>query len=66
MDDTSDKKSKASGNQQVVREAVSLKLRAYYDGISRQDVPQRFLDLLAELDDADGKNSKKTQTEIES
>ncbi len=65
MDDTSDKKSKASCNQQVVREAVSLKLRAYYDGISRQDVPQRFLDLLAELDDVGEKDGKKKQAEIE-
>jgi hypothetical protein len=65
MDDTSDKKSKTSGSRQVVREAVSIKLKAYYDDISRQDVPRRFLDLLAELDDADGKTGGKTQTEIE-
>lgn len=54
MDDRTSKKSKTSGGQQVVREAVSNKLKAYYDDISRQDVPQRFLDLLAELDKADG------------
>ncbi len=54
MDDNSGKKSKASGSQQVVREAVSNKLKAYYDDISRQEVPQRFLDLLAELDKTGG------------
>ena len=54
MDDKSRKKSKNSKNQEVVREAVSSKLKAYYDDISRQDVPKRFLDLLAELDKADG------------
>lgn len=50
MDDKTGKKSKASGGQQVVREAVSNKLKAYYDDISRQEVPKRFLDLLADLD----------------
>ena len=55
MNDKTGKKSKATGNHQVVREAVSNKLRAYYDDISRQEVPQRFLDLLADLDKAGGK-----------
>lgn len=50
MNDKTGKKSKASGNHQVVKEAVSSKLKAYYDDIARQDVPQRFLDLLADLD----------------
>ena len=54
MDDKTSKKSNTSGGQQVVREAVSIKLKAYYDDISRQEVPQRFLDLLADLDKADG------------
>lgn len=45
-------KSKTSTSQQVVKEAVSSKLRAYYDDISRQEVPQRFLDLLQDLDKA--------------
>ena len=55
MNDKTGKKSKASGNQQVVKEAVSSKLKAYYDDIARQEVPQRFLDLLSELDKAGGK-----------
>lgn len=53
MNDQTGKKNKASG-QQVVKEAVSSKLRAYYDDIARQEVPQRFLDLLADLDKAGG------------
>jgi DNA-binding protein Fis len=46
------KKTKTSSTQQVVKDAVSNKLKAYYDDISRQDVPQRFLDLLKDLDKA--------------
>ena len=53
MNDKTGKKNKASGHQ-VVKEAVSSKLKAYYDDIARQDVPQRFLDLLADLDKAGG------------
>ena len=51
MNDKTGKKSKAS-NQLVVKEAVSSKLKAYYDDIARQEVPQRFLDLLQDLDKA--------------
>ena len=54
MNDRSGKKNKASGHE-VVKEAVSSKLRAYYDDIARQEVPKRFLDLLADLDKADEK-----------
>ena len=57
MNDKTGKKSKTSNSQQVVKEAVSSKLRAYYDDIARQDVPQRFLDLLQDLDKAGGKKS---------
>ena len=55
MNDKTGKRTRASGNHQVVKEAVSSKLRAYYDDIARQDVPQRFLDLLQDLDKAGGK-----------
>ncbi len=54
MNDKMGKKSQASSSQQLVKEAVSSKLRAYYDDIARQDVPQRFLDLLHDLDKAGG------------
>ena len=53
MNDKTLKKPRTSQSQQVVKEAVSSKLKAYYDDISRQDVPQRFLDLLQDLDKAD-------------
>jgi hypothetical protein len=53
MNDKTDKKQKSSGHR-VVNEAVSSKLKAYYDDIARQEVPQRFLDLLADLDKAGG------------
>lgn len=56
MNDKTLRKSRASPSQQVVKEAVSSKLKAYYDDISRQDVPQRFLDLLQDLDQADEKS----------
>lgn len=55
MNQKSGKKTKTSAPQspqQVVKDAVSSKLKAYYDDISRQDVPQRFLDLLQDLDKA--------------
>ncbi len=55
MNDKTGKKTRASHSQQVVKQAVSNKLKAYYDDIARQDVPQRFLDLLQDLDKAGGK-----------
>ena len=53
MNDKSGKKHKSSGHH-VVKEAISSKLKAYYDDIARQEVPQRFLDLLADLDKSGG------------
>jgi Anti-sigma factor NepR len=52
MKEKSANKSKTFASQQIVKEAVSTKLRAFYDDISRQEVPQRFLDLLQDLDKA--------------
>ncbi len=52
MNQKSGKKTKTSAPQQVVKDAVSSKLKAYYEDISRQEVPQRFLDLLKDLDKA--------------
>lgn len=57
MNDKTDKKHRSSGHR-VVNEAVSSKLKAYYDDIARQEVPQRFLDLLADLDKAGGGKSE--------
>jgi hypothetical protein len=50
-------KTPAKKNGGIIREAVSGKLKAYYDEITRQEVPQRFLDLLKELDEAAEKKS---------
>jgi hypothetical protein len=52
MKEKSANRSKTSASQQIVREAVSTKLKVFYDDISRQEVPQRFLDLLQDLDKA--------------
>ena len=52
MNDKTGKKNRGLGSQHIVKEAVSSKLKAYYDDIARQEVPQRFLDLLQELDKA--------------
>lgn len=52
MNDKTGKKNRTPGSQHIVRDAVSSKLKAYYDDIARQDVPQRFLDLLQDLDKA--------------
>lgn len=35
----------------LVNKAVSGKLKAYYDDIAAQDIPDRFKDLLDRLDD---------------
>lgn len=39
----------------VINRAVSGKLRAYYDTIASQEVPDRFKDLLNQLDESDQK-----------
>ena len=62
MNDKTGKKTKAPNGQQVVNEAVSAKLKAYYDDIARQEVPQRFLDLLQDLDKVDKKSSDKSRS----
>lgn len=42
-------------DSKLVGEAVSNKLKAFYDEISNEVVPDRFLDLLARLDGEPGK-----------
>jgi|GEM_PF-4114535 len=42
---------------QIVEAAVSGKLKAFYDGISSQEVPDRFLDLLKQLDDSNSQDN---------
>jgi hypothetical protein len=65
MNDKTGKKTKASNGQQVVKEAVSAKLKAYHDDIARQDVPQRFLDLLQDLDKVDEKRTDNLRSQVE-
>ena len=44
-------------NTRIVQDAVSGKLKAYYEDIAHQDVPDRFLELLKRIDDAAGKEN---------
>jgi hypothetical protein len=39
-------------NTKIVQEAVSGKLKAFYDDMTRQAVPDRFVELLRQLDDS--------------
>ena len=40
-------------NVTQVQTAIGIRLRAYYDEIARQPVPDRFVDLLKQLDSKD-------------
>lgn len=42
-------------NTKIVQDAVSGKLKAYYEDIAHQDVPDRFLELLKRIDEASEK-----------
>jgi hypothetical protein len=33
-----------------VQTAIGARLRAYYDGVEREDIPDRFVELLKQLD----------------
>jgi anti-sigma factor NepR-like protein len=55
MSDKSDKKQSTIAprrNAKVIERAVSGKLKAYYDEMTRQEVPDRFLELLRQLDES--------------
>jgi hypothetical protein len=41
-----------------IAEAVSGKLKAYYDSVTGQAIPDRFMDLLAQLDASASKTGK--------
>ncbi|MBG1232418.1 NepR family anti-sigma factor [Aestuariivirga litoralis] len=53
MDDESDVSSS-------VADAVSGKLKAYYNSVTGQPIPDRFMDLLAKLDAASASKPGKT------
>ncbi len=42
-------------DQSIANAAVGQKLKAFYDDIAHQEVPDRFLDLLDQLDEASQK-----------
>ena len=49
-----------SGGPQPVdpNEQISRKLRQFYDGVREQEIPDRFLDLLEMLDEAERKSEQ--------
>ena len=49
----------ASADAKLVGDAVSTKLKAFYAEISSEKVPDRFLDLLSQLDAASTENRTK-------
>ena len=42
---------KARGGDSSVERAIGSRLRAYYDEVAREPVPDRFVELLKQLDD---------------
>jgi hypothetical protein len=46
--------SKEAGTKEThIQTAIGIRLRAYYDEIARQPVPDRFVELLKQLDSKD-------------
>ena len=61
MNDKTGKKSHSAAgrkNAKVIEQAVSGRLKAYYDEMTRQEVPDRFLDLLKRLDESTTKSDR--------
>jgi hypothetical protein len=46
-----DSTGKARGSDSSVERAIGSRLRAYYDEVAREPVPDRFVNLLKRLDD---------------
>lgn len=42
-------------------EQISRKLRQFYDGVREQEIPDKFLDLLEKLDEAERKMAETTK-----
>ncbi|MBD1549559.1 hypothetical protein HK439_25160 [Labrenzia aggregata] len=49
-----------SGFFQKAQETITQKLREYYDSVEDEGIPDRFLDLLEKLDEAEKKAGKDT------
>jgi hypothetical protein len=47
---------KARGADSSVERAIGSRLRAFYDEVAREPVPERFVELLKRLDDETKKN----------
>ncbi|WP_346910784.1 NepR family anti-sigma factor [uncultured Roseibium sp.] len=47
-----------SGSFQKAQETITQKLREYYDSVEDEGIPDRFLDLLEKLDEAEKKAGK--------
>nr|WP_133122812.1 NepR family anti-sigma factor [Zhengella mangrovi] len=45
---------------QATGDAVSRRLRDYYDSVKEEAIPDRFLDLLERLDEADRSSARRT------
>jgi Anti-sigma factor NepR len=48
--------SKSRGIDGSVERAIGSRLRAYYDEVAREPIPERFVDLLKRLDTDKSKN----------
>ncbi len=47
-----------SGQTSETSDAITRKLRSYYASVQDQGIPERFLDLLEKLDEAEKKQSR--------
>lgn len=55
------KENQTSSADNVAGKTVSRKLREYYDSVMEEAIPDRFLDLLEQLDAADSARNKGSQ-----
>lgn len=49
-----------TGSFQKAQETITQKLRQYYDSVEEEGIPDRFLDLLEKLDEAEKKAEKES------
>jgi len=49
-----------TGSLQKAQETITQKLRQYYDSVEEEGIPDRFLDLLEKLDEAEKKAGKES------
>ncbi|MFP1630297.1 NepR family anti-sigma factor [Zhengella sp. ZM62] len=61
----SKKNSKGSPSARAAGDAVSRRLRDYYDSVREEAIPDRFLDLLERLDAVDRQDETRRETSAE-